>query len=1048
MFVVIFASPNNNTGDQSQAFANIFRNNYHTDDDDDGDMLNNDKCSYIQVSDIATHLSPEAFNLLSFNARSLPGCVDNLKDFLADSASDLFAAIGVQEVWSAKKSLSLPGYKPLYYNTRDQNSAANPNIGGGVGIYIREGLNSEVLHNLSNFTTGVYESIWVKVKPNKLKKSKSIIVASVYRPNSAPRASITRALEIHSSILQSIKTDKTLKNCKIVILSDFNLDLLEFESNRLVNDYLDIHFSHGLIPSISKSAHITSTTAKVIDHIFSNSLQSPTKSGVLLLSISDHLPTFFSDSSIIVQKPLKPEPFRLINKSTTDSYLKLLGSAKFCCSEDDPKTSFNSFFEQITAIAEVAFPLVTPKSVKKKAKNNPWTTYGLRISAVTRNILFASMRKFPSEVNKLAFKCYNSIYNKVVKRAKRQHYLEAFKTVKGDLKKSWLLVNEITGRKKGGGSRLPDSFISSVDPNVELSSQSDIANGFNQFFNTIGPKLSEQINSSHLPWDNFRKYLPKKPDHSFKFHPISPSYLLIIVKKMKSKSSYGDDYMSNVLLKKSIHILLTPLTNLINISMATGFVPDQIKVAKVIPLFKEGSTLLFNNYRPIAIVSTIGKLLEKVVCNQLSNYLDNDCLLHPNQFGFRANHNVTHPLILFSNRVLNSKSSNLLNLTIFLDLKKAFDTVNWTIILDKLKNFGIQNTEWNWFESYLQRKQYTMAGKTASQVLSMLCGLPQGTSLAPLLFLLYINDLPHASAFFTLLFADDTTLQLEGESIEQLLESATQELIKIQDWFISNRLTLNIKKTSYMIFFPESETLTYPALKMGNSTIQRVGSNLEEQSIRFLGVWVDDHLNFSQHILKIRVKLVLANYQLSQCKVNTPLDIKLGIYHSLFESHIRFGAVLFGTAPESDLKVIFTLQKKALRTLSNSHFRAHTNPLFHSLRILKLDDLLKLERILIVHKFKHGRLPKAFPHNFLPPVDPSALGRRDDVNDFAFPHPLTKATIRLPTNLMISSWNSLPPELKATGDIKIFKKTFIDSSIESYNTTCSLQNCFSCGFIG
>ena len=1005
------------------------------------------KCLYIQVPDISSHLNPEAFNLLSLNARSLPGCIDRLKDFLADSASDLFAAIGIQEVWCAKKTLSLPGYKTLYSITRDQNAFTNHNVGGGVGIFVREGLDSEVLHDLSHFTAGVYESIWVKIKPNKLKRTKNVIVASIYRPNSAPRANISKAIEIHTSILKAIKQDKILSKCKLVILSDFNLDLLGIDTDHNVANYLDSHFSHGLIPTISKSAHFTNTSAKVIDHIFTNEMPANYKSGIILLSISDHLPTFYSDSSIIVKKRSKPEPFNLINNATTLDYLKLLGSAKFLLSEDNPEASFDSLFEQLTAIAELAFPLITPSNGKKIAKNNPWTTSGIRKSAATRNKLFVMMRKSPTPINKSAFKTYNSIYNKIIKKAKRLHYLSAFKMVQGDLRKSWQLINEITGRKKGGGSKLPDSFFSSENPDILLSNPSDIANGFNSFFNTIGPSLSAKIDDTNIPRDNFRRYLSKEPEHEFKFHPVAPSQLLQIVKNMKFKTSYGSDYISNRLMKKAIPLLLVPLTKLFNISMATGFVPSQMKLAKVIPLYKEGSTMQFNNYRPIAIISTIAKLLEKVVHTKLSNYLENDCLIHPHQFGFRGNHSVDHALMLFSNNILHSKNKNLFNLTIFLDVKKAFDSVNLDTLLTKLSlQFGIKNIELKWLKHYLERSQFTLVDKTFSEVLKMLCGLPQGSSLSPLLFLLYINDLPNASSFFTLLFADDTTLQLEAESIALLFELATRELSKIHEWFSSNKLTLNISKTKFMIFFPENNTSNYPSLKMGASVIQRVGSDLEEKAVRFLGVWVDDRLLFKQHIQKIRPKLVLANYQLSQCKFNTPFNIKLGIYHSLFESHVRFGAVMYGSAPESELEELFVQQKRAVRTITNAHFIAHTDPIFYELKILKLDDLLNLERLLVVHKFKHGRLPRAFPHDFLLPVDHQNMGRRGDINDYIFTFPPTKDTVRLPTNLLIKSWNAIPPELKIIGDIKLFKQTFKDLAIASYSAECSEINCFTCKF--
>ena len=1000
------------------------------------------------MSELAAHLNPGAFNLLSLNVRSLPGCIDRLKDFLADEATDLFSAICVQEVWCAKKELSLPGYKPLSSQTRDQNSSANPGrggVGGGVGVYVREGIESEVLHELSNFTPGVYESIWLKLRPSKFKRDKSIIIASIYRPNTAPRANLAKAIEIHTSILETIKKDKNLKKCKLVILSDFNLDLLEFATNRNVAKYLDSHFSVGLIPTISLSAHITMTAAKVIDHIFSDEMPENTKSGVVQLSISDHMPTFYSDKSIIVQKLQTKDPFRLITDSTTLSYLNLLKNIQFTTNIEEPEASFNSFFELLTTAAELAFPLVKPSPNRRKLKNNPWTTKGIRISAAVRHKLFSSARNNPSPENRQTFSNYNKVYNKIIKKAKKNYYHEAFKAVKGDIRKTWKIVNEITGRKKGSNCQLPNSFFNANDRSKLIDTPLDISNGFNRFFNAIGPKLASEIDNSHLPLNNHRKYMKNTASNEFKFFPVSQSQVFQIVKNMEGKTSYGNDFVSSKLLKKAIPILLSPLTSLINISLETGFVPSQVKLAKIIPLHKEGCAKSFNNYRPIAIISTVGKLLEKVVHIKLTNFLEEDCLIHPHQFGFRAFHSVIHPLVLFTDKVLHSQNNNLINLTIFLDLKKAFETISIPILLDKIsRNFGIKNVELFWFKNYLERSQFTLAGKTPSEILKMLCGLPQGTSLAPDLFAMFINDLPNASAFFTLLFADDTTLQMEAESITELFAMATAELANIQEWFTSNKLTLNVNKTKFMVFFPNKTAITYPSLSIGSSVISRAGSDMEEQSIRFLGVWVDEKLNFRQHILKIKVKLGTAIYQLAQCKYSTPFSVKLGVYHSLFESCIRFGAAVYGSAVEADLNDIFIQQKKAVRILTCSHFKAHTDPIFFRLRILKLSDLLNLERIILVHKYKHGRLPRAFGNNFFPAIN--SLGRRGDINDFSYPAELTKETCRMPTNLLITSWNLLPAHLKTIGDLKIFKQTFMDLTFESYNVDCSLPNCFSCKF--
>ena len=255
-----------------------------------------------------------------------------------------------------------------------------------------------------------------------------------------------------------------------------------------------------------------------------------------------------------------------------------------------------------------------------------------------------------------------------------------------------------------------------------------------------------------------------------------------------------------------------------------------------------------------------------------------------------------------------------------------------------------------------------MAGATASSIIKMLCGIPQGTVLGPLLFIIFINDLPNATELFTLLFADDTTFQLEGDDVRKLIIRANAELLKAQEWFMSNKLTLNAKKTKLLLFSPKDlkpRTLS-PNLVLGGTNIERIGLDEKEKSVRFLGVWVDDELSFTSHLTQLRIKLSYGIHALHTSKFNTTLEIRKTIYYSLFACHLGFGSIMYGAARENSLSEIFTLQKRAVRLVSGSHYIAHTDPIFQRLGILKLTDMINLDRQVFVHKFRQGKLPLAF----------------------------------------------------------------------------------------
>ena len=558
--------------------------------------------------------------------------------------------------------------------------------------------------------------------------------------------------------------------------------------------------------------------------------------------------------------------------------------------ENNPKNAFDNLYEKINAARDIAFPEIKLKQKSPKFEHSPFMTKGLQISQKNKEKLYSKKVKFPSTTNKEKFKLYNNFYNKTRRAAKKMYYDNQFSKFIKNSKQTWKVIREIIGHKKQT-DHLPEFFRS--DGQL-ISDYLEIANGFNNFFSEIGPKLASEIDASDI---SYKDYLSDCNPVNFEFSRISEIDILKICKQMKPKVSSGADFISNKLLQEIAPIIITPLHYLINLSLETGFVPNEMKIAKIVPVFKDGDCHEYTNYRPISLLSSFAKLLEKIVARQLIGFLNAHNILYEHQYGFRSNHNTSQPVLHFYDKIYNSlnQKPSAKTLSIFVDLKKAFDTVDHSILLKKMAHYGIRETSNVWFENYLfEREQFVNINGVDSDIMKIVCGVPQGSVLGPLLFLLYINDLPNATEFLTLLFADDTTFQYSGDNLDLLFEKSNFELEKASIWFKANKLTLNVKKTKFMLFCDKKSqiNLQYLNLKIGDKLIEQVGTNCKEKYFKFVGHVLDDKFTWAGHVEHICKKLASANFAINSTKNFLPSKVRKMLYYSMFDSHLKFGNLL------------------------------------------------------------------------------------------------------------------------------------------------------------
>ena len=444
------------------------------------------------------------------------------------------------------------------------------------------------------------------------------------------------------------------------------------------------------------------------------------------------------------------------------------------------------------------------------------------------------------------------------------------------------------------------------------------------------------------------------------------------------------------------------------------------------------------------MLSTFSKLQEKIVADQLMKYLHKFDILYKHQYGFRPKHSTVHPLIHLLDKIYNSlnKENPEYTLGIFIDLKKAFDTCNFNILLAKLNHYGIRDFANCWFHSYLHnRQQFTYVNGYSSSLKDISCGVPQGSILGPILFLLLINDLAKSSELlFTLLFADDTTLQISSPDIDKLYETANTELCKISDWFRANKLTLNTSKTKYILFRKPDMNVDFEKhfLYIENDLIERIGGGCEENSFKFVGVKIDEYLQWKDHLNSIKAKLASATFALSKVKRLLPEKTKLTIYNSLFRSHIEYCNIAWGKSNPNLLSNFLTLQKKALRYVSDTKPKSHTNPLLLKHNLLNVYDMINFSSGVFMYKFTYNLLPSSFDGMFEKLLTHERnLNYKTEVEKTSF-------VKIIPTSYMPKYWNSLNLEIKRSCSINSFRTALQLNLQSNYNLTCSKQNCYSC----